>query len=129
MVGWNHQFNRRESEQTPGDSEGQVRLACCSSRGCKELDMTEPLNKTQVQPLEVPFQCFSAVAPCHLPPPTYLSLSSVPWVGFPLSSSVSLGIMQIEKSFLDPLCLKMKTAFCIVFSGTHLEFSSTTLMP
>ena len=30
MVGWCHWLNRRESEQTPGDSEGQGSLACCS---------------------------------------------------------------------------------------------------
>ena len=30
MVGWHHQFNGHESEQTPGDSEGQGSLACCS---------------------------------------------------------------------------------------------------
>ena len=28
-----------EFEQTPGDSEGQGSLACCSSWGCKEPDM------------------------------------------------------------------------------------------
>ena len=27
MVGWHHQFNGHEFEQTPGDSEGQGRLA------------------------------------------------------------------------------------------------------
>ena len=31
-------------EQTPGDSEGQGILACCSPWGCKESDMTEQLN-------------------------------------------------------------------------------------
>ena len=30
MVGWHHQFNGREFEQAPGDSEGQGNLACCS---------------------------------------------------------------------------------------------------
>ena len=40
MAGWHHQLNGRDSEQTPGDSEGQRSLACCSPRGCKELDMT-----------------------------------------------------------------------------------------
>ena len=30
MVGWHHQLNGHESEQTPGDSEGQGSLACCS---------------------------------------------------------------------------------------------------
>ena len=29
-----------EFEQTLGDSEGQRGLACCSPRGCKELDTT-----------------------------------------------------------------------------------------
>ena len=41
MVGWHHGLNRHEFEQTLGDSEGQGRLASCSSSGCKELDMTE----------------------------------------------------------------------------------------
>ena len=40
MVGWHHQLNRRELEQTPGDNEGQRCLACCSPWGRKELDMT-----------------------------------------------------------------------------------------
>ena len=44
MVGWHHQLNGHESEQTPGDSEGQGSLACCSPWGCKELDTTERLN-------------------------------------------------------------------------------------
>ena len=40
MVGWDHQLKGHEFEQTPGDSEGQGSLACCSPRGHKELDMT-----------------------------------------------------------------------------------------
>ena len=43
MVGWHHQLSRHEFEQTPGDSEGQGSLACCSAQGHKELDMTEQL--------------------------------------------------------------------------------------
>ena len=30
MIGWHHQLNGHESEQTLGDGEGQGRLACCS---------------------------------------------------------------------------------------------------
>ena len=30
MVGWHHHLNGHEYEQTPGDSEGQWPLACCS---------------------------------------------------------------------------------------------------
>ena len=43
-VGWHHQFNGHELEQAPGDSKGQESLACYSSWGLKELDMTESLN-------------------------------------------------------------------------------------
>ena len=44
MVGWHHQLNGHEFEQTQGDSEGQGSLACCSLQGHKELDTTEQLN-------------------------------------------------------------------------------------
>ena len=41
MLGWHHQLNGHEFEQTPEDSEGHGSLACCNSWGHKELDMTE----------------------------------------------------------------------------------------
>ena len=41
MVGWHHQLNGHESEQTLGDGEGQGSLACYNPCGCKESDMTE----------------------------------------------------------------------------------------
>ena len=44
MVGWHHWLNGHEFEQTPGDSEGQGSLVCCSPWGCKQLNMTEWLN-------------------------------------------------------------------------------------
>ena len=44
MVGWHHRHNRQESEQTPGDTEGQGSLACCSPWGRKESDTTEQLS-------------------------------------------------------------------------------------
>ena len=40
MVRWHHQHDGRESEQTPGDSEGRGSLKCCSPWGCKESDMS-----------------------------------------------------------------------------------------
>ena len=33
MVGQHHRFNEHEFEQTPGDSEGQGSLVCCSLWG------------------------------------------------------------------------------------------------
>ena len=47
MVGWHHQLNGHEFEQTLGDGEGQGSLACCSLWGCKELDMTWQLNNNK----------------------------------------------------------------------------------
>ena len=44
MVGWHHQLNGHEFEQTPGDRERQKSLACCSPWGLKDSDMTERLN-------------------------------------------------------------------------------------
>ena len=44
MVGCHHQLNSQESEQTLGDCEGQGSLACYSSWGRKESDMTEGMN-------------------------------------------------------------------------------------
>ena len=43
-MGCHQRLSGHEFEQTPGDSEGQGSLACCSPRGHKELDTTEQLN-------------------------------------------------------------------------------------
>ena len=40
MVEWHHWLNGDEFEQTPGDSEGQGSLVCCSLWGRKESDTT-----------------------------------------------------------------------------------------
>ena len=39
-VGWHHQLNAYEFEQTPLHSEGQGHLACCSLWSCKDSDRT-----------------------------------------------------------------------------------------
>ena len=43
-LGWHHQFNGQEFEQTLGDSEGQGSLVCYSPWDRKESDMNEQLN-------------------------------------------------------------------------------------
>ena len=48
MVGWPHQLNRHESEQTPGDGEGQGSLAWCSPQGCRESDTTYQLSNNKI---------------------------------------------------------------------------------
>ena len=44
MVGWHHQLNGHEFEQTLGVGDGQGSLACCTPWGRKESDTTEQLN-------------------------------------------------------------------------------------
>ena len=47
-VGWHHQLNGHEFEQTLGDREEQGSLVCCSPWGHKESDMTEQLNNNNI---------------------------------------------------------------------------------
>ena len=51
MVGWHHRINGCGSGRTPGVGDGQGGLVCCASWGCKESDMTEWLNGTELNPL------------------------------------------------------------------------------
>ena len=48
MVGWHHRLNGHEFEETPGVGDGQGGLVCCGSRGRKESDMIEQLNRTDM---------------------------------------------------------------------------------
>ena len=48
MAWWHHLLDGREFEWTPGAGDGQEGLACGDSWGCKELDMTETLNWTEL---------------------------------------------------------------------------------
>ena len=47
MVGWHHWLHGHESEQAPGDREGQGSLASCSPWGHGELDTTEQTEQSQ----------------------------------------------------------------------------------
>ena len=40
IIGWHHQLNGHEFEQTLGDGDGQGSLLCSSPWGLKELDTT-----------------------------------------------------------------------------------------
>ena len=48
MAGWHHSIDGREFEWTPGVRDGQGGLECCDSWGCKESDMTDRLNWTEL---------------------------------------------------------------------------------
>ena len=53
VVGWRHQLNGDEFEQTLVDSEGQGNLMGCSPLGCKESDMNEQLNNNNNRVISV----------------------------------------------------------------------------
>ena len=49
MVEWHHRLDGHDFVQAPGVGDGQGSLASCSPWGCKELDMTEWLNWTELK--------------------------------------------------------------------------------
>ena len=49
MAGWHRRLDGRGFGWTPGVDYGQGGLACCNSWGCKESDMTERLNWTELR--------------------------------------------------------------------------------
>ena len=69
VVGSHHRLNAHEFGWTLGAGDGQGSLACCSSWGCKESDMTEQLNWTELWP---PFRllctCICVMYGPHLRP-------------------------------------------------------------
>ena len=48
MVGWHHRYNEHGFGWTLGVGDGQGGLACYSLWGCKDLDITEWLNWTEL---------------------------------------------------------------------------------
>ena len=56
-----HQLTGCEFEQTPGDSEGQGSLECCSPRGHKESDVTSRLDNNYVKSNHFTWQTFPLV--------------------------------------------------------------------
>ena len=48
LVRWHHRLNGHEFGQARGVGDGQGGLACCGSWGCKESDMTERLDWTEL---------------------------------------------------------------------------------
>ena len=60
-VGWPRRLNQHKLEQTPGDSEEQGTLTCCSPWGPQEWDTTEQLNNNR--PQVAALQCASPTGP------------------------------------------------------------------
>ena len=74
MVGWHHQLIGHELGKTPGDSERQGSLVCCSPWGRKELDTTWQLNNNE-------YEFNTEAHPFSLPQPRLPFLNGNPKVG------------------------------------------------
>ena len=98
MVGWPQWLNGHKHEQTPGDSEEQGSLVCCSPRCRKDWDTTERLNnplcllQDAPQSTELQFRIYPKFKILHqLPLCTQWGLSSLaPYISL-LQSSPSTG--------------------------------------
>ena len=62
MVGWHHQFNGHESEQTLGDSEGQGSLTWCKSMGLQRVRHNLVTEKRQQQNRRINIKYFGPIA-------------------------------------------------------------------
>ena len=85
MVGWHHQLDRHEFEQTPGVGEGQGSLACHSPWACKELDTTERLNLIEAHRMYFTCSYKNKLAPSWAPMPAHTH----PHAQFHLSQDIS----------------------------------------
>ena len=67
MVGWHHWLNGHEFEKALGACDGQKSLACFTLWDCKESDMTERLNLTELNALTTElFQLSHTFCKCFL---------------------------------------------------------------
>ena len=99
MAGWHHQLNAHEFEWTLGVGDGQGGLACCDSWDCKELDMTEWLNWTE---LNVQYSYMSQL--------------------FPLECNFS----HFKKYYWDIVALQYCVSFCYAAKWINLMYTYIT---
>ena len=101
MVGWHHRLNGHESEQTPGDSEGQASLVCHSPWGCKELGMTWRLNSMQIN-----YSSGTISALILLCSHSGMSNSATPWtVAHQTSLSYTISGSLLKFMFIESIML------------------------
>ena len=122
MVGWHYQLNGQQFGQTLEVGFGQGGLACCSSRGRKELNMTEQLKCTELMDLtfQVPVQ-YCSLQHQTLSIGLYFHHQSHPQLGvvFALTLSLYLFIYLFWSYFS---VLQQHTGYLLTW-GVHLSVS------
>ena len=94
MAGWHRGLDGRESGWTPGDGDGQGGLACWDSWGCKESDMTERLNGTNIHFCQQRWNVLAVIKSDALP----LCTRSIPVY----STSILLAIFTLFSWIISP---------------------------
>ena len=95
MVGWHHRLNG--CEQTPGDSEGQGSLACCSPWGYKEW---RDWRTTSVLPRLLKINILEYIFLCKKWSRELLKTTKLPSKGYPFYSQEYLFLTpSIKKDF------------------------------
>ena len=137
MVGWHHQLNGHESEQTPGESEGQGSLGCCSSWDCRvghnlatEQQQNRWYNGVVVQPWLPTWGNWASGGGSTLPKATQ-PLIWMPGLELSAPPAQSLGLCPIQlfwektQSSQDPLSGTASTVFSegagLELAGRHQE--------
>ena len=120
MVGWRHQFNGHEFEQTLGDSEGQGSLACCSPWDFKELVTTEWLSNNMNTGVHVCFRIRVFIFSRYMPRTACLLFVSTTALSMELSKC-QLYVYHSTScaSILNSRCLKPNT---MLFPVNHRPF-------
>ena len=88
MVRWHHRLDGHGFGWTPGVGDGQGGLACCSSWGREESDMTERLNWTELNfvqifpPLKYFYFCYNVIRKIEIKsnsksPPLFWIINSI----------------------------------------------------
>ena len=90
-----------ESEQTPGDSEGQGGLTCCSSWGRKETVMTKQLNNSNKVNQTFWMKYLSWYRISFFPPFIYLSIYLAEQVWAAVCGMFTCGVQDFFFFFLS----------------------------
>ena len=132
MVGWHHQLNGHEFEQSLGVSDGQESLACCSQWYLKELDMTKRLNWTygtschDLHFLNVEFQASLFTLLFHLHQEALQFFFTLCHKG---GIICIFGVIDISPDNLNFSLASSSPAFHMMYSAYKLNMHSDSIQP
>ena len=127
MVWWHLQLNAHEFEQTPGDSEGQGSLMCCSPWGLKESVTTERLNNNPSL-LPSPTKGDFSLFPSKLLHPSKVSLLTTLFPCIQLADSTSWHFLRTTFNLQCPLLSSVTGIFLVQTQSPNWPPYATTVL-